>query len=244
MKFSMPVFALISLTPFCGISTGTERAAARYSIEMSEDDAICKPLLHAYNKKISLDFPKSVNPHRYPWPSPSELSVTWRPVQWRALASNERSMKDAYSIVELDLDSNNSLETIVRTATWIRGDDRFTSLEVFPKGTLLPNQMSEYEIVRFKSVVAKLAPGTYRFPKLHGRVPPTSLNDFDVIGFKGRHYITARTAVLNGIREVMDVQRWRVVGTVRLGNPPERSESDLDWVLNSICYLRMNLARQ
>jgi len=46
--------------------------------------------------------------------------------------------------------------------------------------------------------VAIVIAGGYQLSKLNGRVPPTGLNDFDVIRFGGRDFVTGKTVGWRG----------------------------------------------
>lgn len=210
-----------------------------YALQMSEDDAICQPILAEYNKNISLDFGEKPFPRPYPWPSPSPLALHWKKKSWVGLPGNMEVDRNTYTIAEADLNHDGQNEIVMRWASWARSDDRFTSLEVFPQKTEIPRRIEEYKAIFLRDSIARVVPGGYDFPKLNGKVGPTELNDFDVIQFKGKQYVTGKTVIMNGIVEELNVPRWRIVSRVRFGKPPISVASSLDWTLDSICYFRL-----
>lgn len=214
-------------------------AQARYVLAMSQDDKICKPLLAIYNRNVSLDIGPQSRPHPYPWPARSQLAPKWTTKSWQGLAANQRVLEKAYTVAEADVDSDGRMNLVVRFAVWHRGDDRFTSLTVFPEGTVLPSQMDQYKRFAPQQAVAIVVAGGYMLPKLNGTVPPTDLNDFDVIRFGGRDFVTGKTVEMGGLGELKNVARWRVIGRVRIAASPNGLEPELDRVLDSVCYFQL-----
>jgi hypothetical protein len=104
--------------------------------------------------------------------------------------------------------------------------------------------MREYEQVRVLDAVATVVAGGYNLPALIGKEQGTQLNDFDVIRFNGKYYVTGKTVVLDGTVELHNVPKWRVIGHVRYGKPTTRYEEELDWVLDSVCYFRLITAHK
>ncbi|PYN58023.1 MAG: hypothetical protein DMD94_02295 [Candidatus Rokuibacteriota bacterium] len=212
---------------------------AQYVLAMSKDDKICKPLLAVYNRNISLDLGPKSQPYPYPWPAPSQVSLKWTTKKWQGLAHDQRVLEKAYTVAEADVDGDGRMNIVVRLAAWLRSDDRFTSLTVFPGGTVLPDQMDQYKRFEPQQAVATVVAGGYDLPKLNRRVQPTALNDFDVIRFGGREFVTGKTVEMDGIVELKNVPRWRVVSRVRIAASPNRPEPDLDKVLDSVCYFQL-----
>ena len=228
------MLALISMTALapCNAEEG-----ARYALAMSQDDSICKPLLAEYNRNIELDIGAKARPHAYPWPAPKSLAVNWQKKDWEGLRVDERVLEHAYTSAEADLSGDAQPEVVVRFAAWQRGDDRFTSIAVFPKGAVLPTRLEEYKTFA-RGAAATVVPGGYSFPKLKGAVQPTDLNDFDVIRFRGQSFVTGKTVVMDGSVELTHVPRWRIISRVRLATPGKGGDQ-LDRVLDSVCYFRL-----
>ena len=216
-----------------------KKSNAHYILMMSEDDSVCKPILIEYNRNISLDlWPKS-SPRPYPWPVPPTLAMKWQVKQWEALPENDLINKQDYNVAEADLNDDGQSEVVVRWANWARSDDRFTALDVFPEKTKLSERLNEYDSSLHKKTVAMIVPDGYSLPKLKGKVQPTTLNDFDVIQFNGKYYVTGKTVIMDGIVEELNVPRWRVVSHVRFGKSTTPSQSKLDWTFDSVCYFRL-----
>lgn len=219
--------------------TGTSKPLAHYILMMSEDDSVCKPILAEYNQNILLDLWPKPAPHIYPWPSPLALALNWRTISWKSLAEDERVLEKTYTLTEADLDGDGKNETIVRWASWVRADDRFTSLDIFSSEIVLSDQIKEYEKVRFKTSKAIVVPGGYDFLKLKGQASPVELNDFDVIQINGKQFVTGKSVDMDGVIELHDTPQWRIISRVRYGKPAKPPESELDWVLDSVCYFKL-----
>lgn len=220
-----------------------KKVRAQYILAMSEDDSVCKPVLAEYNKNIELDlFPKS-RPYPYPWPVPEALAIKWLPKEWSDLTEDERVASKGYTVAEADLAGDGRPETVVRLADWLRSDYRFTWLEIFPQGMQLSKNFKEYEKNFRLGRAANISAGGYHFPKLKGSIEPTALNDFDVIQFKGRYFVTGKTVIMDGIVEDHKVPKWRVISRVRFSKPTTPPESDLDWTLDSVCYFLLNTTK-
>ena len=196
-----------------------------------------KALLAIYNRNISLDVGPKSQP--YPWPTPSQLALKWTNKKWQGLATDQRVLEKAYTLADADVDGDGQMNLVVRFAAWARSDDRFTSVTVFSEGTVLPDQMDQYKSFERQHAVAIVIAGGYQLPKLNGRVLPTGLNDFDVIRFGGRDFVTGKTVEMEGIVELKNVPRWRVVSRVRIAASPNRLEPDLGKVLDSVCYFQL-----
>jgi hypothetical protein len=95
----------------------------------------------------------------------------------------------------------------------------------------------------FQNARAEVVPGGYDFPKLKGKASPSELNDFDVIQFNGKQYVTGKTVVMDGIVELHDTPQWRIVSRVRYGEPARPPKGGLDRVLDSVCYFKLKLAK-
>ena len=229
---------LVTTLPLPNHAHGAPRQA-QYVLAMSGDDKICKPLLAVYNRNLGLDAGPISWPRPYPWPAPSQVALKWTTKKWQGLAADQRVLEKAYAVVEADVDGDGRMNIVVRFAAWLRSDDRFTSLTVFPGGTVLPDQMDQYKRFEPQQAVATVVAGGYDLPKLNGRVQPTALNDFDVIRFGGREFVTGKTVEMDGIVELKNVPRWRVVSRVRIAASPNRPEPDLDKVLDSVCYFQL-----
>jgi uncharacterized protein YecT (DUF1311 family) len=225
-------------------TTDVNEPQAYYLLMMSEDDSVCKPILTEYNRDISLDLPKSSPPHPYPWPAPPELAVQWKVKPWnKSIPENERSLLERmYSYIEVDINGDGETETVVRWATWLRGDDRFSSLEIFPHGTVLSEEKEKYRSQADQTNIV-MGGGGYDFPKLKGHAIPGTLNDFDLIQFHGKYYVTGKTVEMDGIVETHDNPQWRVISRVRHGEPETPPESELDWVLDSVCYFKLKITK-
>lgn len=244
------LIALMSCAIVCSASAQTDRAIkerkppqsvkkvrAQYILAMSEDDSVCKPILAEYNKQIDLDlFPKS-RPYPYPWPVPEALAMKWESMT--TLPDGERGNLADYSVLEGAMEAPNNDVTVIRWANWARSDDRFTSLQFFTSNTA----SGEHRKSSFKTLLAKVIPGGYHLPKLKTATEPTELNDFDVIQLNGKRYVTGKTVTMNGIVEDHKVPKWRVISRIRFSKPPTPPESDLDWTLDSVCYLRVNVPK-
>lgn len=229
------------------VAGGVNKPKAHYDLLMSEDDAVCKPVLEEYNKNIQLDLYKPDPPRAYPWPVPPKLAVEWKVKPWsKAIPERERlSLEGMYSIIEADVGGDGKVETIVRWATWLRKDDRVSYVDVFSRGTEISDNDKQYEIqARQEAIKVTGGPaGGYNFPKLKGQTPPGTLNDFNIIRFDGKYYVTGKTVEMDGIVEVRDSPQRRVISRVRYGEPETPPEDELDWVLDSICYFEMKDAK-
>lgn len=227
------------------ISTTTiNEPRAYYLLMMSEDDSVCKPILAEYNRNISLDLPKSSPPHPYPWPAPPELTVKWKVKPWnKSIPENVRSfLERRYSYIEADINGDGETETIVRWATWLRRDDRFSSLEIFPHGTVLSDEEEKYRS-QANQTINVIGGSGYDFPKLKGHATPGTLNDFDLIQFRGQYYVTGKTVEMDGIIETHDNPQWRVVSRTRHGKPETPPKLELDWTLDSVCYFQLKITK-
>ncbi len=218
-----------------------DNSRARYVLMMSEDDAVCKPILAEYNRNILLDLPKLMTPHPYPWPAPFKLAVIWKEKPSnKSLPENERSLLERmYSYIEVDVDGNGQTEAIIRQATWLRGDDRFSDLDIFPHGMEFSDQKEQYELQVKRQAIKVMggAGGDYSFPKMKKKAIPGTLNDFDVIQFNGKYYVTGKTVEMDGIVEMHGAPQRRVISRVRLVKPEVSPELDL--ILDSVCYLEL-----
>jgi uncharacterized protein len=224
------------------VTGDVNKPKAHYVLRMSEDDSVCKPVLAEYNKNIQLDFYRPIPFHYYPWPAPPKLAVEWEVKSWsKSIPERERtSLERMYSIIEADVGGDGETETIVRWATWLRRDDRFSTLDIFPHNIeILGGSQDEYESQAMQQAIKIMGGGGYNFPKFKGRASPRTLNDFDVIRFDGKYYVTGKTVDMDGVIEMRDSPRWRVIGRVRYGEPELPSENDLDWILDSVCYFEM-----
>lgn len=223
---------------------GVNKSQAHYDLMMSEDNSVCKPILAQYNRNISLDLPKLRPPHPYPWPAPPALAVNWKVKPWnKSIPENERSLLERmYSYIEADVNGDGETETVVRWATWLRRDDRFSSLEIFPHGTELSDEEKKYRFQADHTINAMGGDG-YDFPKLKGRATPETLNDFDLIQYNGKYYVTGKTVEMDGVIEIRDDPQWRVISRVRSGEPETSPESILDWVLDSVCYFKLKITK-
>jgi hypothetical protein len=230
--------ALVTMLPSLDHAHGAPRQA-RYVLAKSEDDKICNPLLAIYNRNVSLDIGPKSRPYPYPWPAPSQVGLKWTTKKWQGLAADQRVLEKAYTLAEADVDGDGRMNLVVRYAVWHRSDHRFTSLTVFPGRTVLSGQMDRYNSVESQQAVAILVPSVYQLPKLNGKAQATELNDFDVIRFDGRDFVTGKTVLMDGIVELKNVPRWRVVGRVRIATSPNRLQRELDQVLDSVCYFQL-----
>jgi uncharacterized protein len=220
------------------------KSKAHYVLMMSEDNSVCKPILAEYNRNSELDLPRLTPPHLYPWPAPPTLTVNWKVKPWnKSIPENERSLLERmYSYIEADVNGDGETETVVRWAAWLRVDDRFSSLGIFPYGTVLSDEVGKYRSQA--NVTTNVSGGDgYHFPKLKGRTQSATLNDFDLIQFKSKYYVTGKSVDLDGVIEIRATPQWRVISRVRFVKPSTEPRLDLDRVLDSVCYFKMKITK-
>ena len=61
----------------------------------------------------------------------------------------------------------------------------------------------------------------------------------EVIRHGGRDFATGKTVEMEGIVELKNVPRWRVVGRLRTAASPNNLPLELDRVLDSVCYFQL-----